>query len=332
MTTDESPDSIRVLNSILRILVESYEQTAAHSSLMIRDSDLRAGEKYFTSLNPESRNDPFYLELIWGTVLAIGLQAAIDGIPPGWLSDVQRFFAALGGLALALGFLSLRWWFIWRTRGIYQTILSRTFQDVSDAYSIHSALNVRLQRDKQLRVALEAILLPLSGKSWEEISRAHYLPEVRDNIDRIAEIDRQRMLDLNEYERKGGDYWLELLQATLRSELPGFVCAYITSARKSNDVKQRSQNLKKWRVDAIRLCDALYKVDKRFAGNKPAYQQLLERLDEVEDFSRTGLNRLLTACAAEPFNYTGPRARLPNKFFFQRDFTTPSPNMQSLAM
>jgi len=322
MTPDENLEVNRILNSILRILVESYEQTAAHSSLMIRDSDLRAGEKYFTSLSPETQRDPIYMELILGTVLAIGLQAIIDKLPAGWLTDVQRFIAIVGVLVLAVGFLYLRYWFFWRTRGAYQAILSNTFRDISDAYSTHSALSVRLQREKQLRVALEAILLPLSGKTWEEITRARYLPEVRSNIDRIAEIDRQRMLDASEYDRKGGDFWLELLQATLRSELPGFVCTYLEWAMKSNSTrtKYRNRNLNKWRTDAKRLCSALYRVDKRFSGNEVAYQELLKVISSITEFSEAGLNQLLAICKKEPFNYTGPRAKLPTEILSHHDF------------
>jgi hypothetical protein len=318
MASNENLEVNRILNSILRILVESYEQTAAHSSLMIRDSDLRAGERYLANLAPETKRDPFYLELILGTVLAIGLQAVIDKLPPTWLpNDVARFIVVVIILALAVGFLCLRWWFFWRTRGAHQDILSSTFQDISDAYSTHSALSVRLQRDKQLRVALEAILLPLSGKTWEEIRQARYLPEVRDNIDRIAEIDHQRMLDSGEYDRKGGDYWLELLQATLRSELPGFVCTYVISAKQSSEVDKRSRNLSRWRKEAKRLCKALYAVDKRLLGNRTAYQHLLKVLDDITEFSEAGLYQLLAACKEEPFNYAGPRANPPSEFFSQ---------------
>ena len=317
MKTDENHDANRILSSILRILVESYEQTAAHSSLMIRDSDLRAGEKYFTEISPDARKDPLYLELILGTVLTIGLQAVIDGIPPAWLSVEYRFFAVLGGLILLIIYLLLRWWFSCRTRGIHQEILSRTFQDISDAYSIHSALSVRLQRDKQIRVALEAILLPLGGNSWEDISHNQSLSEVRENIDKIAEIDHQRLIDLNEYNRKGGDFWFELLQATLRSELPGFVCSYIEWSRRSHDAKNSQQNLSKWYYDATRLCNALHKVDRRLLDNKVIYQNIFYGLKEVRKigvFSEVGFNMLLAICAKEPYRYTGPRAKLPINF------------------
>jgi hypothetical protein len=353
MVPNENLEVNRILNSMLRILVESYEQTAAHSSLMIRDSDLRAGERYLTSLSPETKRDPFYMELMLGTVLAIGLQAVIDKLPSGWLSDINRFIVIVSGLALAIGFLCLRWWFFWRPREAYQDILSSTFRDISDAYSAHSALSVRLQRDRQLRVALEAILLPLSGKTWEEIARARYLPEVQSNIDRIAQIDRQRMLDMGEYDRKGGDFWLELLQATLHSELPGFVCTYLDSAKKSSAAKQRCRNLRnckritsefwpdskrekselislqalsKWRKEAKRFCNALYGIDKRFSGNRTAYQQLLEVLDGITEFSEVGLDQLLAACKREPFNYAGPRANPPFEFFSQAGFV---PNQSS---
>ena len=326
MSMNEDFEANRTLNSILRILVESYEQTAAHSSLMIRDSDLRAGDRYLENLSTETKRNSFYLEVIVGTAATVILESVIDRLPPRFFSNEYDRSVLFFILAVAIfGFLLLRWRLIWRTKADYQALLSKVLQDISDTYSIHSALSVRLQRDKQLRVALEAILLPLSGKTWGEIRQTRYIPNAQQNIDQIAEIDRQRMLDLREYNRKGGDFKLELLQSTLRSELPGFVCTYLELTQKGSNGKQNDRNLNRWRKEAKDICKALYAIDKRFSGNKTAYDQLLKVLDSIPDFSERGLNRLLAGCRGEPFNYAGPRAKLPAEFFSSSDSLYPSP-------
>jgi hypothetical protein len=267
----------RKLENIVRILVESYEQTAALAQITARESDLRAGNMRATYLATEAEQPVFIWEAIFSAFFAIMLPTIGKMLPETFCTwaesiihsvtnrNIDPVDAGMTGLGVAIVapltlWTLIKWWRGKKKAGV-RKILIKSLQKISDLYVRHSTLSSRLQRARQLRVQTEAKMHQYTLQTWTEIGSAGGVAEMRKYLDTIAEVGRQASQDEVEYNRAGGDYWLEMLRSTLRGELPAFICFYVEAARESgSDPVARKKAFRRWHAEAMNLCRAERKV------------------------------------------------------------------------
>jgi hypothetical protein len=195
-------------------------------------------------------------------------------------------------MLVAVAVLAVLQFLHWSSSGKAQS-LKEAMKVVRRLYPAHSELNERLQYGRQTRVAREALLLPYRGMTWEEVAATANVPLIRNVVDEIAEVDSLRVTVEQDYLRHGGDYWQAILRASLRGELPPFVCLYVDCAR-------RGESLDRWRAEARRLCRAtLALVPYSVLADPQTCSRVLDTIDGTSGYSLKGLTRLLEVCTTD---------------------------------
>jgi hypothetical protein len=325
LNTEDVPDDLagtrrgpqeeanRKLENIVRILVESYEQTAALALLTARESDLRTANMRATYLATEAEQPVFIWEAVFSAVFAALLPTIGKLLPEevcawaAWLvhsvtdRNLDPLEAGMAGLAVAVLAPITLWTFVkwWRGKknAGARKILIKSLQKISDLYVRHSTLSSRLQRARQMRVQTEAKMHQYTLLTWNEIGDTGGAAEMRRYLDTIAEIGRQCSQDEAEYNRAGGDYWLEMLRSTLRGELPAFICFYVEAVReRGTDPAARKKAFRRWHADALNLCRAERKVfGGDFALKDEAYGAIARQLGRTVTFAPNALANLLAS-------------------------------------
>lgn len=271
---------------------------------MARESDLRTGNMRATYLTSEVEPVNFIWEAIFSAFFAAGLAIAGKYLP-SWFSDPailvfhEVFRLSLdateaGMAALAILVLTPIALWVWykqlrskRKLRVHHLVI-RSLQRISDLYVHHSTLGGRLQRAQQMRVRTEAKMHQYSGLSWQEIAGVGGISDMQGYLNVIAESGRQRIADDREFNEAGGDYWLEMLRAALRGELPGFLCFYVATAWENRYASRTAKisAISRWRREALSLCRAERKVFGRDSGHKKrAYGGVESLVRKVKSFS-----------------------------------------------
>lgn len=324
---------LQVLYSLLHIDVEAYQQAAMHATSEAREQDLKTGDEHVARLNQETSKNLVEWQGLLGGILILGAQSALEQMPLEILvsSQVSALVKFLMGVLLVTGLIV----YVWRrrcrerARRDHIDLIRTNIQEARDLYAAHSGVKLRLQSGQHERIKVDILLRSLIDETEVGTVRGSYAREARAHFDTIAEIDRQRLIDQREYERGGGEYLLQILQATLNYQLPGFVYRYIACAREGKSVT-------KWATEARILSKAIREVHtrdtaddrlERFVGDQTTGELIESAITAAETAGGYDLDhfqRLLQVCRRRPLDYSGPRAKAPSAPEFQEWIAAPA--------
>lgn len=296
--------------SILRILVETYQQEAAHTLLMSREADLREADKQTIALAEQVGDRGTWQDFTVGGVLTAFVfvfkavvESAIQKFSSPWLAAAEPVLSLLlGGVVVAIVLVTVVYALQRRDerrrRLPHVHALTAGMGTARRMYADHSDLKERLQAGRHRRVAEQARLHQYEGKRWSAVAEAGEVDQVRDSVRHIAEIDANQANLEREYERQGGDYLHELLRQTVRGRLPVITSLYIDAA-----LGKKRLTIAEWRKTATRVLDAQLAVGSHDPWRKTERDADLSLLkiyvDTVPDLTFEGLGALISACKGD---------------------------------
>jgi len=287
----------------LQIELERYAQDAAYRLFQAREADLRAADRRQSMLDAEIGQSRMIWEGVLGALFMLGLGACIESIPPQFALVKISISVSMTMIVIA-HFFRVEMSFRNTTRAI--RVLRRSLEGARELYASHSERKVRLQNTQHARVKEDMLLRSLAEYEGENGTPAS-TRERRRHLDAIAAIDRQRLTEEAEYERHGGDFWWEILRASLTFRIPGFVYAYVVYAQEGRDGgewKKHARGL----IDALAQIPALREQDdplSRYFGRPENRAELKRAIDQASPYSLDSFKDLLDLCRKK-MGYQGP--------------------------
>jgi hypothetical protein len=291
-----------------RILIKIYEEAAAVGQQVERDADLRTGGERMNALANNHEVRSYWGELLAGIAVGLVAWGVQTFTPPQFGEAVREWLVRVHSPAFELSPSVVRdkamlvivllmgglFWLAFflsrcRKRQRYERV-RKALQKVHELYLSHSGLKAWLQRSRHLRVQVEAQLHSFEGRTWQQVAASGQANQMRQYLDELAEIDARRAHDEAEFEQHGGDYYLELLRAGLRGEMPLVVCGYVAAWVSSYEPGRRE-----WQREASRLCYAERKVFGTTDRKASAFKDLGLTIRQVRSFTHEDLNAMLAA-------------------------------------
>jgi hypothetical protein len=292
--TDDTPALAHIerhLENLARIQIKQYEETAEAAVRAERDSDLKTGSDRLDKLANAKEDASFWGESLVALVVTFVAWAAERFIPDpfvNWVRGLMTQFGpnqeitppearrygvvAIGILAFAVGFAV--YWLRGRGRGRRRKRVIQAFEKVYELFRSHSGLNSYLQSGRHHRVQAEARIHPFGGMTWAQVGAVGKGQLVREQLDLLAEIDARRSIEAAEYDRHGGEFYLELLRGGVRGEIPLVVCLYVAAW-----VSSYAPGRREWLGEARRLGRAEAEVFGWTDRKDNAYADLRDVLD-----------------------------------------------------
>lgn len=272
---------------------ETFEEIAVQASIQDRESDLRLGQWRLNNLggksSPGELISNFTVPLIGG-VLAIYFQPLIQYLEE-FPESVRNFlFWALGGFLSFAGLWALIVLIRHAINSMRSKLVRRALTHVVHDYSRLSAVSVTLKEIKQKLIAKSALLRPYADVSWEDVDD---IEKVRSNISEVALLTAQRKIEEEEFEARGGERALQVMQECMRGRIPPFVYGFLRS-----EMNQEMENLKAWKKRAIKYCKALRKLDEQFLPEKGQFHRLKEAISGLDSFNADQRDYLASECKA----------------------------------
>ncbi len=300
-----------MMRNVINLMVEIFQQCSEQNLLMTRDSDLRVADRRMNALTAEIKHDRFALSLgLWGALLGFALDRSLATLPLAMQEIVKYLCWTLMFLSIALLlYIVITHFFIRRPANKRLLQIKSALLGVGQTYFEHSAKSAKVQKARHRNVALEALVDPMIRSTWEEIENRGNAKEVAGYLNQIVGNDYQRKQDSQEYLANGGDYYLEILQDTLRGELPTFVADYVS-------FKQHNRSLRAWLEHAETLVNAHSVLDSMDVGEEVS--EVIRDVGSGERFSFANCERLIN-CWQAHHRYRAPNAEAPKLFRAEMD-------------
>ncbi len=274
---------------------ETFEEIAVQASIQDREADLRLGQWRLQNLGGgASPSELFskYTLLLFGGLLAIYFQAFIEGTDVVSESVEFRILGTISAvLVLVVVIVVLR-----QVKSSHRTALvRRALGRVVHDYSKLSAVSVTLKEVKQKLIAKYALLRPYHRSSWEGVED---MARVRRNLTEVSRLTAQKKLEEREFEERGGEAALQIMQECMRGRLPPFVYELHREISEPTNIAHPHRRLKKWREDARQYCESLRLLDEHFLNDETCYRRLKQAIGSIQDYDRGQLDYLISECKA----------------------------------